>query len=157
MAERFALTRWQPLRELAAWEREIDELLGRSFRLLPLDLWHRPKFVEFEHLAPLEVFERDGQTVVRLEVPGVEMEDIDISITDGALTIKGEKKLEEETKKEGYYHSERYYGSFHRTIPIPEGIDESKISASCDSGVLEVILPKAEETKSHKVKVKAKK
>jgi HSP20 family protein len=92
-----------------------------------------------------------------LEVPGVEMKDIDISLADGRLTIKGEKKHEEEIKEEDYYHSERSYGSFHRTLSVPRGIEEGKISATYDSGVLEVSLPKVEEKQAQKVEIKAKK
>jgi HSP20 family protein len=112
--------------------------------------------MEREYFAPIEVFERDGQTVIRLEVRGVEMKDIDISLVDGMLTIKGEKRHEREIEEENYYHSERSYGSFHRTLLVPKGIEEGKISATYDSGVLEVLLPKFEEKPEHKVKVKAK-
>jgi HSP20 family protein len=106
----------------------------------------------------MEVFDRDGHTVVRLELPGMEMEDIDISLTDGQLTIMGEKKHEEEIKEENYYRSERSYGSFHRTVSVPQGIDESKIDATYQNGVLEVQLPKeGEQKKERKVRVKAKK
>jgi HSP20 family protein len=106
----------------------------------------------------MEVFDRDGKTVVKLELPGIEMEDIDITLTDGLLTIKGEKKHEEEIKEENYYCSERSYGSFRRTVSVPQGIDEGKISAAFHGGVLEVELPKVDsEKKEHKVKVSAKK
>lgn len=116
-----------------------------------------PLILEHDLLAPMEVFDRDGHTVVRLEVPGVKIEDIDISVSDGMLTIKGEKKLEEEIKEEDCYCSERSYGSFRRTLSVPKGIDGSKISATYDKGILEVSLPKLEEKQGHKVTVKAKK
>ena len=158
MAERFALTRRNPFRELYLREREMDRFLGHTSRWFnwPLYLWHRQPIVEQSYFAPMEVYERDGQTVVKLELPGVEMEDIDISLSDGALTIEGEKKHEGEVTEGGYYRSQRTYGSFRRTLAVPTGIDESKISATYESGVLEVLLPKAEETQEHKVEVKAK-
>ena len=117
---------------------------------------HEPLIEEHAYFAPLEVFDRDGQTVVKLEVPGVAMEDIDISMSEGMLTIRGEKKQEREVKEEDYYHCERTYGSFRRTISIPAGIDTEKIAASYDDGVLELTLPKAEETKVKKIEAKAK-
>lgn len=158
MTDRFALTRWDPLRGLTPLNREVDRLLGDALRWFDRPLYFRgwPLTIERGYFAPMEVFDRDGHTVVKLEVPGVEMKDIDISLSDGVLTIKGEKKHEEEIKEENYYHSERSYGSFRRTLLVPKGIDESKISAAFDSGVLEVSLPKVEEKPEHKVEVKAK-
>ncbi len=159
MTVKFALTRWEPFQGLTPLEREADRFFSDTLGWFdwPLYLWRQPLTLKREYLVPMEVFERDGQTVVRLEVPGVETEDIDISLADGVLTIKGEKRHEEEIKEESYYHSERSYGSFHRTLSVPRGIDESKISATYDAGVLEVSLPKVEEQQEHKVKVEAKK
>ena len=84
------------------------------------------------------------------------VEDIDISVFDGTLTIKGEKRQEKEVKEENYYHCETAYGGFLRTVLVPAGIDIDKITASYDDGVLEVTLPKAEETKVKKIEAKAK-
>ena len=161
MAERFetrALTRREPFRELERFEEDMDRLLGRSLRWFdwPLYTLTRPLTMYRAYLPPLEIFERDGYTVIRLEVPGMRMEDIDISVSDGLLTIKGEKKMEEEIKEENYVCSERVYGSFHREVSIPEGIDTSKVSATYESGILEVSLPEIEEKEQHKIEVKAK-
>ena len=156
MAKRFAVTRWEPrlLQDMR------DRFLGPTEALFdwPVYYWRRLATFEREYVAPLEVYERDGQTVVRLEVPGMKEEDIDISVTDGLLTIKGEKKHEEEIKEENYYYSERSFGSFLRTLAIPEGIDESKLTATYDNGILELELPKVgEQKKEHKIIVSAKK
>jgi HSP20 family protein len=157
MVERFALTRRSPLRRLTLWEREMDRFLGHRARWFdwPAYTWRRMPALEREYFAPMEVFERDGQTVVKLELPGVELENIDISLTNGLLTIKGEKKHEEEVTEGDYYRSERTYGSFRRTLAVPAGIDGSKISATYEGGVLELMLP-AGETQEHKVEVTAK-
>ena len=159
MSSRFALRRWEPLFGITPMERYIDRYFGDTFGFLdwPLHLWSKPLIAEEEFLPALEVFERDGKTVVKMEVPGVEMEDIDISVVDGMLAIKGQKKYEEEIKEENYYHRETRYGSFYRSLPVPQGIDEGKISAILDNGILEVSYPKPEEKTEHKVKVKAKK
>ena len=152
MADRFALARWEPFREL-------ERFLGRGFRWFdwPGYFWHRPLIEEHGYFAPLAVFDRDGETVVRLEVPGVEIEDIDISVSDEMLAIQEEKQHEKEIKEESYYCSERSYGGFRRTLPIPKDIQASKISATYDSGVLEMVLPKVEDKKAHTVKAKTKK
>ena len=87
----FGMTRWEPFRNL-------ERVLDRRWRWFdwPRYYWHEPSIEEHAYFAPLEVFDRDGQTVVKLEVPGVAMEDIDISMSDGMLTIRGEKKQEKE-------------------------------------------------------------
>lgn len=152
MAHReLGLTPWEPFRNL---ERFLDRR-SRWFDW-PRYYWHEPLIEEHAYFAPLEVFDRDGKTVVRLEVPGVAMEDIDISMSEGMLTIKGEKKQEKEAEEENYYCYERSYGSFHRMLSVPAGVDTDKITASYDDGVLELTLPKAEETKVKKIEAKAK-
>jgi HSP20 family protein len=155
MTKRFAMSGWEPslLQEMR------DRFLGPTEALFnwPVYYWRRPGTFKGEYVAPLEVYEREGQTVVRLEMPGMKEEDIDVSVTDGLLTIKGEKKHEEEIKEENYYYSERSFGRFLRTLSIPEGIDESKLTATYDNGILELEIPKVDEQKKeHKVVVSAK-
>ena len=158
MFERFALIRREPFTEVAPFETEVDRFLGNALGIFDLPFYlGRPLITEHELLAPMEVFDSDGNTVVRLELPGMTMEDIDISVSDGLLTIKGEKKEEKEVKEEDRYCSERVYGSFRRTLSVPKGLDESNIHATYDNGVLEVLLPKVEEKKGRKVKVQARK
>ena len=158
MFERFALIRREPFTEVAPFETEVDRFLGNALGIFDLPFYlGRPLITEHELLAPMEVFDSDGNTVVRLELPGMAMEDIDISVSDGLLTIKGEKKEEKEIKEEDRYCSERTYGSFRRTLSVPKYLDESKIHATYDNGVLEVLLPKVAEKKGRKVKVQARK
>lgn len=161
MAERSEtreLSVWEPFRELTRVEDLMDRFFGRRMRLFDLPLYslYRPLIEESRGIAPVEILNRDGQRVIRMEVPGVEMKDIDISVSDGQLTIKGEKKLEKEVKEEELYCSERSYGSFRRTISLPHDLDTSKISAEYTNGVLEIILPLAEEKAAQKIEVKTK-
>jgi HSP20 family protein len=86
----------------------------------------------------LDVLQEDGDIVVRAELPGVKQEDVDITLHDGVLTISGERKAEEQREGSGYYVRERRYGSFRRSMTLPQGVDESKISARFDGGVLTV-------------------
>ena len=86
----------------------------------------------------LDVLQEDGDIVVRAELPGVKLEDVDITLHNGVLTISGERKAEEQREGSGYYVRERRYGSFRRSMTLPQGVDESKISARFDGGVLEV-------------------
>ena len=86
----------------------------------------------------LDVLQEDGDIVVRAELPGVRQEDVDITFHNGVLTISGERKAEEQKEASGYYVRERRYGSFRRSMTLPQGTDESKISARFEDGVLEV-------------------
>ena len=89
----------------------------------------------------VDVFEKKGQLVVRADLPGLSKEDVKVEITDTELTIEGERQSEKEEEKDGYYRSERSYGSFRRTIPLPEGVKTDRAKATCKDGVLEVTMP----------------
>ena len=94
--------------------------------------------------APVvDVVTKDGDIVVRAELPGIKQEDVDITFHDGVLTISGVRKAEEEKEGAGYYVRERRYGSFRRSLALPEGTDESKIHAHYANGVLEVTVEDA--------------
>lgn len=86
----------------------------------------------------VEVFEREGKLVVRADLPGLKREDIRVHVDEDGLLLEGERKSEHEEKREGYYHSERSYGSFQRRIPLPRGVDPQACDASFENGVLEV-------------------
>jgi HSP20 family protein len=116
---------------------------------------HIPKFVSRGHellrreagLVPAEwsprvnVLQREGQFVVRADLPGLSKDDIKVEVSDDMLTIQGERKHEEKQEREGYCYSECSYGSFYRAIPLPEGAEGSKVTADFRNGVLEVIVP----------------
>jgi HSP20 family protein len=94
----------------------------------------------------VEVFEREGKLVVCADLPGLKKDDVSVDIDENAITIQGERRQEREEKRAGYYVSERSYGSFHRTIPLPEGISAENAKATFRDGVLEIELdaPKRE-------------
>lgn len=104
-----------------------------------------------------DIAETDKAIEVSVELPGIDPKEVDVSLSDDILTIKGEKKSEREENKQGYYLSERSYGSFHRVIPLPSGVDTEKADASFKNGVLTVSLPKTPEAQSRvkKIEVKA--
>jgi HSP20 family protein len=89
----------------------------------------------------VEVKEKEGKLLVSAELPGLKKEDIKVEVTPEALVLEGERKYEKEEKKEGYYHSERSYGRFYRSIPLPEGAELDKAVAEFTNGVLEVSIP----------------
>jgi HSP20 family protein len=92
-------------------------------------------------LPQVEAFEREGKLIVRADLPGLTKDDINVDITDDAIKIRGERRQEKEENEEGYYRSERSYGSFYREIPLPSGVNREEANASFRNGVLEIIMP----------------
>lgn len=104
-----------------------------------------------------DVAETDKTVEISVELPGLDEKDIDVSVTEDLLTIKGEKKSEREEKDKGYYLSERTFGAFHRAIPLPRGVQSSDAKAEFKKGVLTVTIPKTPEaqSKTKRIEVKA--
>ena len=111
--------------------------------------------VEREWIPDFDISENDEAFVIRAEVPGMGKEDIDVTLTDGLLTVKGEKKYEEEKDDERYHCRESRYGSFSRSFRMPGEIEADKINASYKDGVLNLTIPKAEKEEPKKIEIKA--
>lgn len=103
-----------------------------------------------------DIAETDETLEVSIELPGLEQNEVDVSLTDSELIIKGEKKSERDENRKGYHLSERSYGSFYRTIPLPSGVDTDKVNAEFRNGVLTVTLPKTKEALSRVKKIAVK-
>ncbi|MFC1654974.1 Hsp20/alpha crystallin family protein [Myxococcota bacterium] len=145
-----ALTLWRPTRSLSPFNREVDRLFGTLFN---------SPFFEYQRtgLVPaLDFIEGQDSYLVKVELPGVEEKDISITLVDGNLEIKGEKKEVKEEETELTYCSERRYGSFSRVVELPAGVDGEKTTAKFTNGILEIELPKKEEAKPKEVKIKVK-
>ena len=104
----------------------------------------------------VELFERDNNVVVRADLPGLSRDDVDVEIEDDALIIRGERHNDVDEEQEGYYRSERSYGSFYRAIPLPEGVDSNACKATFKDGVLEVTVPKPQQRVSRGRKIEVK-
>ena len=144
------LTPWRPFRELERMRRDMDRLWDSFFEGRP----ERKTGEVMEWLPSTDVAETKNELVVKAELPGIDPKDIDISLSEGVLTVKGEKKQEKEEKEEGYHLVERSYGSFTRSLRLPKEVQGDKISASYKNGVLKVSLPKSEEAKKKEIKIK---
>jgi len=103
----------------------------------------------------VEVFEREGQMVIRADLPGLTKDDIKVDVTNDAITIDGERRHEHEESEKGYYRSERSYGRFYRRVPLPEGINADTATANFRNGVLEITMaaPEAKERKGRKLEI----
>jgi HSP20 family protein len=99
-------------------------------------------------MARSDMVETDGAIEVSIELPGMEMKDIEVTVNDDMLTVRGEKRIERQEEKKGYYLSERSYGAIYRTIPLPPGVDGEKAEASFKNGVLTIRLPQTPEAKA---------
>jgi len=151
-----ALTRWEadPFRDL--W-REVDRLFERFGRMTWLEPFEEG-LAPFRSFAPaVDVSETDDEVHVTAELPGLEKDDIEISVEDDSLVLSGEKKEEEERRGKGYYRCERYYGSFNRRIPLPCEVQSDRAEATFKNGVLTVRIPKTEEArrKHRKIQIKS--
>ena len=133
----------------------LQQKLNRLFEETFLPLGAEP-FSMAAWSPSCDIYETENDIVVKAEIPGVKKEDVKLTMQDNVLTLSGERKFEEETKKENYVRVERGYGSFTRSFTLPPFVDEKKISAEFKDGLLEVKLPKLEQAKPKEVEIKVK-
>ncbi len=144
------MNKLMPWRGISGLKQEMDRLFDR-FTESKWDEW--PALGEW---APsLDLKETKDSLVVKAEVPGMDPKDIEISLQENLLTIKGEKKREKEQKDEHYHRVERSYGAFTRSVTLPVGVDASKVDATFKNGLLTVMLPKTPASKGTRITIKA--
>ena len=142
------LVRWNdPFRELAHLQARINRAFGETYRgdeALTSGAW----------TPPVDIYQNgDHEVVLKAELPDMTREDIDITVDNGALTIKGEKKFSSDVKEDQFHRIERRYGSFIRSFTLPKAVDTGKVAAEYKNGVLTVRLPLREEAKPRQIKV----
>jgi HSP20 family protein len=153
------LKRVEPGRALSPFEemeRMFESFMPRGW-MRPFR-WEHPAWGEltrpFEGRVPnVDVIDRDDEVIVRAEVPGIKKEDLEVSVTDNSVTIKGETKHEEKEEKGNYYRCEISSGTFARTVALPDNVSSGDATAKFEDGVLELKLPKVEKTKRRTVKI----
>jgi HSP20 family protein len=155
-----SIVRWNPARELATFptdvlnmQREINKMFDHFFRggtaddgSLGTSLW----------TPAVDVAEHDNEYLVKVELPGVNKDEVKITMQENILTIRGEKKQEKESKGSNYHRVERSYGSFQRSFTLPTSVKADKVEAAYKDGILSITLPKAEEAKPKQIDVKVK-
>jgi HSP20 family protein len=141
---------WAPVWPLSRLQNEIDRLFEESF-----DSWLAPFSTPLEAWVPaVDIFEDKNNIVVKTELPGMKKEEIEVYMTGEALNIAGERKEETEHKSGQAFRVERYFGRFHRTVPLPVPVQQGKIQANYKDGVLTIVCPKTEEAKRKQVEIK---
>jgi HSP20 family protein len=139
------MTRWEPFRDLARMQDEMSRLLDdRLFRAGESVGW----------TPACDIYEDEEGVSLRFELAGVDPKDVDVRFENGVLTVKGERKLEREDKRENYHRVERQYGTFTRSFSLPGSVDAEKIRAESRNGVLTIVLPKKAEAKPRAIQVK---
>jgi HSP20 family protein len=153
--EQKSLMPWRPFSEMGRWEQEMERMFGDFFRARAPSFWEERWWPAKSFREPaVDLYEKGDEIVAKAELPGLTKDDIEVNIADHTLTIKGEKKQEEEIEEKDYYRSERSYGAFIRSLALPVDINPEKVNATFKNGVLEVHLPKSEEAKKNEIKVK---
>jgi HSP20 family protein len=143
-----ALVRWDPVRELDSLQTDMNRLFDRFFGATPPN-----GTAERRWIPAMDLVETGDSLVLRADLPGVNEDDVEIEVKDGVLTISGERKSEHEEVGEGFHRVERSFGRFSRALNLPDGVDANKVEAKFDNGVLEVRIPKPEETQPTRVQI----
>ena len=143
------------LSPMVALRSEVDRLFDSFFRE-PFGALDWPSWGAGRWSPAVDVAENDKEVTVRAELPGIDPKDLEVSVLGNQLVLSGEKKESSETKEKGFYHSETRYGSFHRTVPLPEGLDTEHVDAQYANGVLTLHLKKTAPTTAKRIEVKTK-
>ena len=145
------IVRWEPFRELGTLQSEMNRLFNSVFDAPSQGQGNGGTLRRW--MPAMDLVETDDHFVLRADLPGMDEDDVKIELEDTTLTISGERKGEHEEKSEGYYRVERAFGTFARTLTLPQGVDPEAVSASFDRGVLEVRVPKPEERKPRRIEI----
>ena len=144
------IVRWEPLREFSTLQNEMNRLFNTVFDApspgnggTTMRRW----------MPAMDLVESADHFVLRADLPGLSEDDVKIEFDDGTLTVSGERKAEHESNKDGVYRVERAFGSFSRSLTLPQGIDPEAVTASFDRGVLEISIPKPEERKPRRIEI----
>lgn len=146
-----AIVKYNPFRELRTMQDQMNRMLDMA--------WNREFGEELKEgvwQPPVDIYEDEHSVVIKAEVPDVEQKDIEIRIENNTLTMRGERKHASDVKKENYYRVERYFGQFQRSFSLPSSIDQEKVQAACDKGILTITLPKRTEAKPKQISVEVK-
>jgi len=141
------ITRWDPFRDVMALQNRVNSLF-RDF----IDGAENP-LTTASFIPAVDIYEDEKQVVLKIEAPGIEEKDLDVSVENNTLTVKGERKFEKEEKEENFHRIERRYGSFARAFTLPSTVDTEHIQASYNAGVLKLELKKKPEAQPKQIKV----
>jgi len=142
------LVRWDPVRELAQWQNDVERLMGTALRGASAGTNGESRWA-----PPLDVWETDDEVVYAFDLPGIPEERISIEFEDGAVTVSAERERQQEVNQDRFYRFERRFGSFTRSIGLPQGVGEGDISADYKDGVLELHVTKPKAPEPRKIQI----
>ena len=146
-----AIVRWEAFRDLLGLRERMNRLFEESAR--GLGRGQEEDWVMGAWAPAVDIYEKGTDVVLKAELPGLDPKDVDIRIENNVLTLKGERKIEDEIKQENYHRVERSYGSFTRSFTLPSTVDTTNVKADYKDGVLRITLPKREEAKPKQIQV----
>jgi HSP20 family protein len=144
-----AITRWDTYRDVLALQNRMNSL----FQDFSRSGNGESELATAGFVPPVDIFEDENKLVLKIEIPGIRQEDIDVRLENNTLTVKGERSFQSEGKEENFHRVERRYGSFYRAFTLPNTVDQNSIKADYEAGVLKVELHKRAETKPRQVKI----
>lgn len=146
-----AIVRWEPFRDLLSLQDRMNRIFGeyRQAAGASDDEWA----LGGSWAPAVDIYEQGNDIVLKAELPGVDPKDLDIRLENNVLTLRGQRKLENEVKKESYHRVERSYGSFSRSFTLPSVVDQAGIKAEVRDGILKLVLPKREEAKPKQIEI----
>lgn len=141
-----------PWRELDLWSDDLNRMFPSRLaeRMFATPFWSQAE----SWLPAVELIEEDGEYVLTAELPGISKDDVDVSVDDNVLTIKGEKRLERDEERGRAHIRERRYGAFERSFTLPRNVDPNKVKAEFHDGIVEIHLPKGQEAKARHIEIK---
>ena len=147
------IIKWSPFREFTDLKREMDSLFDEFFgrKTLPTRV-AKPSSVSGIYFPPVDIYEKADEIVIKAGIPGVKKEDIEVTLKENTLTIKGERSRDSKVEEGDYHYLEQHYGSFSRSIAFPGELDPEGMKASYQDGVLEITIPKSKEKKRLKTR-----
>ena len=148
-----AIVRWEPFRDLVSIQERMNRLFDDAFRGSGRPAGEDDWALGGSWAPAVDIYEQEGNIVLKAELPGVDAKDVDIRVENNVLTMSGERKLDNEVKRESYHRVERAYGSFARSFTLPSVVDADRIKAEFRDGVLRVTLPRKDEAKPKQISI----
>jgi HSP20 family protein len=147
-----AITRWDPFREFATLQNQMNRLF-QDYQPTRTGQSGEEFMTTGTFVPPVDIFEDEHNITLKLEVPGIDQNDIDVRVENSTLTVRGERKFEKDVKEENFHRIERSYGSFSRSFTLPNSVNPEQVNAEYNNGVLTITLAKRAEAKPKQIKV----
>ena len=144
-----AMVRWEPVRDLLTLQERMNRMIEGGYRAGNEEDWA----LGGSWAPAVDIYEKDGNIVLKAELPGVDPKDVDVRVENNLLTLRGERKFDNEVKRDNYHRVERSYGAFSRSFTLPNVVDTGNIKAEYRDGVLHMTLPKREEAKPRQIQI----